>query len=318
MSEFQFEEYTVKKKYKWIKIIILIFFIAIAIFFGIKTAIFSLGKIREQQRNNKGEENISNIVQNETKEEKKEKNEQQNIVENSEPPKEEKNNQTAMKPLSQEQIEKVENLYKTEEGEKTAYLTFDDGPTKAVTPKILDILKQENVKATFFVLGGRVVTNQGLVKRAYEEGHYIANHSFSHTYSNIYSSVDATIEEYTGTETAIKEVLGEEYNSRLFRFPGGLQGGYYAEIKKQAAEKLKQMGVANIDWNALTYDAAGAKTKEEEIEKLKQTVEDKHTVVILMHDAADKKATYEALPEIISYLREKGYTFKNFYDVFGK
>jgi len=65
-------------------------------------------------------------------------------------------------------------------------LTFDDGPTTSVTPKILDILKEENVKATFFVIGKSAEEHPEIVKRAYDEGHYIANHGYSHNYKSIY------------------------------------------------------------------------------------------------------------------------------------
>ena len=71
-------------------------------------------------------------------------------------------------------------------------MTFDDGPS-TVTPDILDILKQENIKASFFVLGSRVEAMPGMVKRIYEEGHYIANHGYSHTYSAIALVIDLVI-----------------------------------------------------------------------------------------------------------------------------
>ena len=89
--------------------------------------------------------------------------------------------------LSEEIKEKFENLEKQEE--KNVYLTFDDGPTLKSTPYILDILKEENVKASFFVIGSHVKEHPEITKRAYEEGHFIANHGYSHVYSSIYSSV---------------------------------------------------------------------------------------------------------------------------------
>ena len=80
---------------------------------------------------------------------------------------------------------KIQNL--TNQKEKIAYLTFDDGPTLKSTSKILDILNEENVKASFFVIGKHVKEHPELVKRAYDEGHYIANHSYSHNNSNTIS-----------------------------------------------------------------------------------------------------------------------------------
>ena len=212
-------------------------------------------------------------------------------------------------------INAVDNIYNGEEG-KRAFLTFDDGPTKEVTPHILDILDKYNIKATFFVLGTRVKQNPDILKRAYESGHYIANHGYSHKYSKIYESVDTILEEYNKTEDAIREALGNpDYKSHLFRFPGGSKGGPYEKIKKEARTKLKEEGIAYLDWSALTYDAGGAKTKEDILENLKDTLNGWDNVVILMHDAADKKITYETLEDVIKYLQEQGYAFKNIYEL---
>ena len=212
-------------------------------------------------------------------------------------------------------INAVDNIYNGEEG-KRAFLTFDDGPTKEVTPHILDILDKYNIKATFFVLGTRVKQNPDILKRAYESGHYIANHGYSHKYSKIYESVDTVLEEYNKTEDAIRKALGNpDYRSHLFRFPGGSKGGPYEKIKKEARTKLKEEGIAYLDWSALTYDAGGAKTKEDILENLKDTLNGWDNVVILMHDAADKKITYETLEDVIKYLQEQGYAFKNIYEL---
>lgn len=207
----------------------------------------------------------------------------------------------------------MNNIYGSQE--KVAYLTFDDGPSKSVTPLVLDLLKQENIKATFFVLGSRVELNQDTIRRMYKEGHYIANHGYSHIYGNIYSNPEAVLDEYNKTTDAIKQALGIDYDGHLFRFPGGSSGGKYNSVKKEAKTLLADNNIAYIDWNALNSDAAGAKTKEAIIESTKQTVGSKNSVIILMHDAGDKILTYESLPEIIAYLREQGYTFKNFYSI---
>lgn len=216
--------------------------------------------------------------------------------------------------LTKEQIDKVEDIYSI--NEKSAFLTFDDGPTNSVTPFILDYLKKENIKVTFFVLGDRVKANPNLIKREFEEGHYIANHGYTHKYSQIYQSIQNVLDEYNYTEKAIQEALeNPDYHSRVFRFPGGSIGGYYSNIKSQAKKFLNENSIASLDWNALTNDAAGANTKEELIENAVNTIGNQKSVVILMHDAADKILTYETLPEIVRYLREKGYVFKNLYDI---
>lgn len=155
------------------------------------------------------------------------------------------------------------------------------------------------------------------VKRIYDEGHYIANHGYTHNYSAIYSSPQTVLDEFNQCNEAVQNAIGlPEYNSHLFRFPGGLSGGKYAQIKEQAKELLNENNIVNIDWNALTGDAETSKpTVEYEMERIYQTVNNKNSVVILMHDAQAKKATAEALPQIISFLRENGYEFKNFYEI---
>ena len=158
--------------------------------------------------------------------------------------------------------------------------------------------------------------NPDIVKRAYREGHYIANHGYSHKYSNIYKNVDSIIEEYNKTEDAIRKALNNpNYSSHLFRFPGGSHGGPYESIKKEARKKLKEDGIAYIDWSALTYDAIGVNNTEEILKNLKETLNGWNNVVLLMHDAADKKITYESLDEVIEYLKEQRYAFKNIYDI---
>lgn len=156
-----------------------------------------------------------------------------------------------------------------------------------------------------------------IVKRIYEEGHYIANHGYSHEYTKIYASPQAVLDEYNQANEVIKNVLGvPEYNSHLFRFPGGLTGGTYAEIKSQAKDLLEQNNIMHVDWNALTGDAeTNDLSIEFELMRLRETTENKNSVVILMHDSPTKAITAEALPQVIMYLREQGYEFQNFYDI---
>ena len=209
---------------------------------------------------------------------------------------------------------KMNNIYTSEE--KRVFLTFDDGPSKTVTIPILDLLKQENIKANFFVLGSRVEFYPELVQRAYKEGHYIANHGYSHKYNVVYSSTDTVLQEYWRTEQLIKNAIGDqEYNSYLFRFPGGSVGGKYSQLKRDTKYVLNDNNILYVDWNALNGDSEGKKTREDMMQYLKDTIGDKQSVVILMHDAGDKMLTYEMLPEVIAYLRERGYNFKTFYDI---
>ena len=216
--------------------------------------------------------------------------------------------------LTEEGKNNIANIYKSET--KRVFLTFDDGPSSNVTPIVLDTLKAENIKATFFLLGGRVELNPELVKREFDEGHYLASHGYSHVYSQIYASPQSVLDEYNNCITAIRNAIGiPDYNPHLFRFPGGYWGGKYASIKTEALTLLNENNIAHIDWNALTSDAAGAKTTEEFIAELDKTVPKHNSVVVLMHDAGGKKATAEALPTIISYFRNQGFEFDNFYSI---
>ena len=82
-----------------------------------------------------------------------------------------------------------------------------------------------------------------------------------------------------------------------------------------AKQLLKQNKIASVDWNALTGDAEGVKTQEALVNRLKETIKNRNSLVILMHDAADKILTYSTLPQVIEYLRQEGYQFKTFYDL---
>lgn len=111
--------------------------------------------------------------------------------------------------------------------EKIAYLTFDDGPTTKATGKILDILKEENVKATFFVVGKHVKEHPELVKREYEEGHYIANHGYNHNNKLLYKDMESFRNEIVSTDLEISKAIGVDgYCSHIFRFPNRIYVTY--------------------------------------------------------------------------------------------
>lgn len=212
-------------------------------------------------------------------------------------------------------VEDIKAIYSSDE--KQIYLTFDDGPSPEVTSQVLAILKKEKVPATFFVLGKSVEQNPELVKQAYEDGHFIANHSYTHTYSKIYASIDNLYAEYNKTNEAIRNAIGnQEYDPHLFRFPGGSSGGPYDSLKKQAKQFLADNQIASTNWNCLTSDAAGKTTVEGQFQEVLDTQGDKTSLIILLHDCGDKKATPETLKRIIKHYKNLGYEFKNFYDIF--
>lgn len=201
-------------------------------------------------------------------------------------------------------------------GKKVVFLTFDDGASKTNTPKILDILKEEDVKATFFVLG-ETVENGGqearnIVKRAFEEGHAIANHSYSHDVEKLYPNrtldIEAFKEDINKNEQLLKDILGKYFSTRVIRCPGG-------HMSWKGMDKLDQYleenNMVSIDWNALNGDAQGKRKNASELfDYAIQTSKGKEMVVLLMHDTYKKEETVKALPEIIKYFKDNGYEFK--------
>lgn len=216
--------------------------------------------------------------------------------------------------LSEDIANKITNLIKGKE--KVAYLTFDDGPTPNVTPKILDILKEEDVKASFFVIGKYVDAYPEIVKRAYEEGHYIANHGYDHKNSVLYKNEENFKNEIKKTDLAISSAIGvENYSAHIFRFPNGFMSSNYKHKKEKAVKLLSQMNYTYIDWNCLNNDSVKKYTKEQLLNNLKNTADGKDTLVILMHDTKFVSDSSTALRESIDYLKSLEYTFENFYDV---
>lgn len=190
---------------------------------------------------------------------------------------------------------------------KTAYLTFDDGPSPLVTPKILEILKQHEIKATFFVIGKLAEQNPELVSRIREEGHYICNHTYSHNYKLIYSSPDNFMADVARCEEVLKSILGEDFETCMLRFPGGSFG----KKRQLFRERVKEEGYISIDWNALNGDAEALNLPADQLlKRIKETTKNNDNAVVLMHDGNTKKTTAEALPDIIEYLESEGYAFK--------
>lgn len=220
-----------------------------------------------------------------------------------------------MVPINKESTQsEIKGIYSSDE--KQVFLTFDDGPSP-LTPAVLNILKEEQVPATFFVVGSRVDLYPDIVKREYDEGHYIANHGYTHKYSQIYTSEQMVLDEYIKCEQSIKNAIkNQDYNSYFFRFPGGSSGGKYEKIKESAKNILTQNNISFTNWNCLTGDAEGVNTAEGLIAKLAETQAHRMSLIVLMHDAGDKQLTVDTLRQIIQKFKNEGYKFKNFYEIF--
>ncbi len=200
--------------------------------------------------------------------------------------------------------------------EKVAYLTFDDGPTKSATPKILDILKEEDVKASFFVIGKYVKNHPDIVKRAYNEGHYIANHGYNHNNSILYKNNESFLSEIKNTDIEISKAIGiDNYSSHIFRFPNGYSSAIYKNQKKEAVKLLHSIDYAYIDWNCLNKDSELHYNRNQLLNNFKKSSKNKNTLIILMHDTTDVSDSSSVLKDTILYLKNQGYIFRNFYDL---
>lgn len=199
----------------------------------------------------------------------------------------------------------VEDIRSYDKG-KLAFLTFDDGPSKNITPEILDILDNYGIKATFFVLGYMCERNGVILEDLIEKGHSIGLHSYSHELDKLLENDESFINEILMTENVIKKHLGEDFRTRLFRFPGGS----FEDYKRKYMNVLNEHGYVTVDWNALTGDTEYlAPTPELLLSRLQETIINKDIIVVLMHDSDAKQATAEALPDVIEYLISEGYDF---------
>ncbi|MBS7297551.1 MAG: polysaccharide deacetylase [Eubacteriales bacterium] len=202
------------------------------------------------------------------------------------------------------------DIFKTAKGEteKICCLTFDDGPNKVTTPQILDILAEYNIKATFFELGEKLEANKGIAKRTYDEGHLLANHTYTQKYSTIYTSWDTFWNEVQRTEALITEITGEDAY-KLVRMPGGsFNSGVYGGVKQDYRAKLAENNYYFIDWSVDNGDN-GNRNADEILNYVKEYTGSKH-VVLLMEDATARQATVKSLRSVIEYLQECGYVFK--------
>lgn len=192
---------------------------------------------------------------------------------------------------------------------KVVYLTFDDGPS-ANMGKILDVLAQYGVKATFFVTGASA-DYRDMITRAYNEGHAIGLHSYTHNYSQIYASVDAFLADMQQISDLVESLTGQK--TYLLRFPGGSSNNvskkYCTGIMTALTAKVTEMGYAYFDWNADSTDASGNNVPVDQIVK-GATASSANVVNILLHSTDTKDTTVQALPQIIEYYRSQGYTFE--------
>ncbi|MBR6308801.1 MAG: polysaccharide deacetylase [Lachnospiraceae bacterium] len=204
--------------------------------------------------------------------------------------------------LSSDDIKKLslsdEELY---EGYRKIYLTFDDGPSSN-TDAILDILKEYDVKATFFVVRHEGRNFERLYRRIVDEGHSLGMHSCTHVYSDLYSNRDAFMEDTNSLRNFLYLVTGKE--SDIYRFPGGSTNRASTVDMHEFAKALADDGIVFFDWNVSSRDAtAGGVSRQAIIDNVTREI-NKHTEsIVLFHDLGSKTTTVEALPAIIEYIQ---------------
>jgi len=202
------------------------------------------------------------------------------------------------------------------DGEKVAFLTFDDGPVE-ISYDVLDVLKRRNVPATFFIPGYVLDehADKEVLHRYIKEGHAIGIHSYSHVYEKLYpgrtADKDVILEEFIATRDLMRETLGDTFDSKVFRFPGGSMS--WNGIK-EAQAKLNASGIYDMDWNALSGDGEPRSRRPDGAEAMAEHVMytlEEHWIqdiaVVLMHDT--KAVTAEYLEQVIDQFIEAGYTF---------
>ena len=190
------------------------------------------------------------------------------------------------------------------------YLTFDDGPKYGSTEKILNVLKEEGVKATFFV------TNSGpdsLIQREYNEGHVVALHTASHNYSKVYSSVNAYFNDLYSVQNRVKRLTG--YEAKIIRFPGGssntISRKYQRGIMTTLTSEVINRGFRYHDWNVDSNDAGNcAKSASSSCvySYVTNSISKGRCNMVLMHDI--KNYTANAIQDIIKFGKNNGYTFE--------
>lgn len=191
--------------------------------------------------------------------------------------------------------------------DKVVYLTFDDGPDPQNTPAVLDILRQEKIKASFFIVGSEAEKYPDLVRRIYQAGHAIGNHTYSHVYRDIYRSPASYATELHRTDSIIKAILG--VRPRIVRAPGGTTGTFTADYWAL----LRSEGYREIGWNISAGDASASKAPQLVQNIAYQLVKNKflwNHAIVLMHDGRGHDETVKALTEIIHTFKQQGFSFR--------
>lgn len=183
---------------------------------------------------------------------------------------------------------------------KTMYLTFDDGPSEEHTAKVLDILKAQNIKATFFLVGENVEKHPEMARRIVREGHTIGIHCYNHDYKALYASVESYLADFEKAREAVKKATGVE--ATLFRFPGGSINNHNKKVYQQIAREMENRGYIYYDWNASLEDAVSNPKAETLIQNAVSSTLGRKKIIMLAHDVVGE--TGQCLEELLTQFPE--------------
>lgn len=211
------------------------------------------------------------------------------------------------------ELKKNIHAYRKSEIERCIFLTFDDGPDRRYTPKILDILRKFEVKVSFFLVGKKVEKNPDIVQRIFQEGHDIGNHTYSHPLSPMLFKYRIIEKEIKVTDRIITSITGQR--SHLFRSPWSFWNPNYDKIMNIA----KRLGYISVGWTISSLDWLGVR------KIIKYQILDRdinHGDIILLHDGAEKSpiskrdATVNLLPEILHKVKRRDISLLKLSDLF--
>jgi peptidoglycan/xylan/chitin deacetylase (PgdA/CDA1 family) len=188
---------------------------------------------------------------------------------------------------------------------KVIYLTFDDGPSYKVTDKVLDILKENQINATFFLIGDQIEGREEVLKRIYDEGNSIGLHTCTHKFNRIYCNEDKFIQEMLLCRNQINNIIGITPN--IIRFPGGSN----KHLNNKYLNKLHQNKLRVYDWNLDNTDGLNPKLSPYSLyQKAISGSKELSNIILLLHCTDMNTNTCKALPQIIEYYKSHDYEFK--------
>lgn len=207
---------------------------------------------------------------------------------------------------------RVINVLTDKTGAGVIYLTFDDGPSDEVTPQVLDILKDNGIKATFFICAYDEKTKP-MLQREFDEGHTVAIHGYTHDYNIAYASPEAYMENIKKIDDMLQADFG--YKAFTTRFLGGssntVSEKYCPGIMSELVEMVPAAGYQYMDWNVTSLDANGNNIDSEKIyNSIIEGLNPSKPNVVLMHDTNQKQTTVDQLQALIDYGKENGYSFE--------